>query len=591
MAKVAFLTFYLDYSIGVYVLSSILEDNGHEVAVFFFKQPSREKISWFRPKPDYYEQIDWHGNITGFHSDINPWTAEEIHILAQEIKEYAPDILCISSKSTDNSICQRIIPAIRQYYSGLTIAGGFGPSLSPEFYADLVDYVYIGEAENAINEIAEFAGSGKSLRHLPNIAYKSKGCLYKNQLRQPDINLFTIQRIPAQTFVIEHNKCISSQDNPELIHNQAYSTFFGRGCISSCSYCSAGQWRKFYKHQDITIPKRRNRRLADLMAELNIVKSKGYTFIHFRDEFLCANTKVLLEFFTRYEREICLPFWAYLVPQQVLEHPRLLTAAVDAGLVDTEIGFQSGSDWINRHIFNRRISNKKTLSYARLLAAHHINVKYDFIIFNPAETGKDIALTFELIRKLPKKRCYLQLARLFSFPMAPISSIMQEYTTVKKSTEMYYKTALLYLCRFLLSDDNFNKLLQQRDTLHSNEILQYYQDYIRDHNIEFQIGTHAKAEAITTQRFKRLLGKRQEQEIIVWGKGDYYQDLKHIFSQYKIRHHFDDRGVGPEELKRFLTGLQQSPTPLSIYICTSEKQRVKKLLLTHLPDYQAMIFV
>ena len=67
----------------------------------------------------------------------------------------------------------------------------------------------------------------------------------------------------------------------------------------------------------------------------------------------------------------------------------------------------------------------------KLLSAYKINMKFDFIIGNPAEKYEDIQETFKVIQLLPRKfpmcRNVLVLPRLSNMPFTPIADILSEY--------------------------------------------------------------------------------------------------------------------------------------------------------------------
>jgi len=595
MTKVCFLTFYIDYSVGVYILSSILQKAGYDVSNIFFKLPKSATIEWFKDNPNNMEEINRYGDIIGYNVDVNKWTETEVSLLINQINELSPDILCISSRSTHNELVADILPEIKKRCKTTMIAGGMGPTLEPERYLDLVDYVYLGEAENSIIEIILALEKGKSLINENNICYKKNGQIIKNKLRIPDINLLGFQEIPEKCFYIDNNKIYNFENRSEILKTHSYSTFFGRGCISSCSYCSAGQWRSIYKKENINIKKRRNRSIEDIIEELKRAKQENYSFIHFRDEFLCADTKTLNHFFTLYKKEICLPFWAYLVPAQMLENPETLKIAVNAGFVDTEIGFQSGSDRINRAIFSRRISNKTTMEYAKLLSKYNINMKYDFIVFNPAETKDDISITIKLIQSLPKKRSYLSLCRLFYFPVSPIVNILKDYEHIQHSASYYYSISLIYLLSFLLPENELNKILKDEKMVSSHSFLkEKYKSFLKDNKVDFMIGTHNIPDSITTHRYKRILDNKKYKEVIVWANGNYFNELSDIFSNTNIIHLInDDR----EEIGTMNTNfsspdiLNNVQKPIPIFICSKDKQKVLNIISKDYPDYKGRVYV
>jgi len=595
MAKVTFLTFYNDFSVGVNVLSSLLDTAGHDVSVIFFKLPSTKKIDWFAKDTIYREAVVATGDIIGGNARVNTWTNHEIKLLVELIQNLNPEMLCVSSRTVDNTLAQEVIPKIREKFSGITLAGGFGPTLEPEVYADLVDYVYIGEAESVIREVISNIEHQVSIESMDNICYRKNGKIVRNKLGIPNISDYKIQIIPSNTFYIENNRTYSYEERGEIVNTHTYSTFLGRGCVNACTYCSAGQWFKVYKKEGINVRQRRNRPVEDLIEELRMAKDKGCTFVHLRDEFLSAPTSFLKELFKYYERDVNLPFWAYLVPQQVLSNPDLLKMAVDAGFVDTEVGFQSGSEHINKTIWRRVMPVKESIRYTKMLADYEINMKYDFIICNPAETKEDIKETFKVIQELPKKRAYLYLPRLILFPGSPLveENILGPYLYRRTDFEYYYSIALLYLICFVLTEKEFDLILNDEKMVSSwQRLLDFYKEYLDKHGISFPIGTHDVPSSITTHRYERILKKNNYSDVIVWGSGDYYKDMAFIFDGVSIRYHIDDDPKISSENEYCSPDIfAKIGEPLPVFICSSKKQEIKMRIVSEHPKFLGKIFV
>ena len=592
MIKITFLTFHIDYSIGVNVLSSILQEAGYDVSVIFFKLPAREPISWFKDNPSNMEEINPYGDIIGTNVDVNKWSVDEVNLLVNKINKLSPDLLCISSRSTDKELVIDVLPQIRESCNVTTIAGGFGPTFDPKFYLDFVDYAFIGEAENAILEIASAIEKKVPLSGIDNICYKDNGNIVYNKLRTPDIDLFRYQKIPEETFYIEGNSIFKRNEDNQYIKKHSYSTFIGRGCISTCSYCSAGQWRKIYKKEGINIKKRRNRKVEDIIDELILAKRDGYTFVLFRDEFLCGNINFLKQFFKLYEREVQLPFWAYLIPAQILDHPELLKMAVDAGFVDTEIGFQSGSDRVNREFFTRKIPNKISLDYARLLAEYKVNKKYDFILFNPSETAEDINKTFKLIQNLPKERSYLYFGRLFYFPESPVVEIIKNNQYKQSNFDYYYCIALLYLLCFVMPKSEFEKILVNNELVNSwSKLRSIYKSYLKGHGFEFSVGTHDTPESITTHRYQRIIEKQKYDRIIVWRDESYYKKMSHIFNNISISYIIEDNPSKKNASVFSPSILDTIEDKIPIFICSSRKWEINNRIKRFFPDYKGAVYV
>lgn len=594
MKKITFITFYNDFSVGVNVLSRILTEEGHDVSTIFFKLPCQKPIKWFRKKPGCMETLTPYGDIMGSNSDVNRATDKEIDILIKLIGDLNPDIVCLSTRSPDRDTVLQIMPALRKTFKGLILAGGYGPTFDPETYAEVVDYVFRGEAENRIKELMEKIEKGESIENFDNIAYKRNGKLVINRLCAPDELPLREQTITEQSFYIENERIYKYEERNDLIrYPNAYSIFFGRGCISTCSYCNAGNWKNLYKKEGHIIGMRRNRHIEDVIHELKEIKNTGITFVNFRDEFLTAPLPELKRFFSLYEKEVNLPFWAYLVPQQAINHPELLEMAVDAGFVDTVVGFQSGSDYINRTYFTRKFLNKTHLEYARLLSKYNINIKYDFIVFNPAETDQHVKETFELIQELPKERSYLNCSRLLYLPGTPASQLFAEFEKIPLDFERYYSRALLYLICYVLPKEEFEKVLRDEKLTGSWQNLRlFYKEHLARNNITFPIGTHEIPGSITTHRYERILKKYKYTEVIVWGAGDYYREMAHIFKGTNITYHVDDEQYPQTDLRvsspEILKNVKDSPP---LFVCSPKKLEIKTRIRKDFPRFSGKVFV
>jgi len=82
---------------------------------------------------------------------------------------------------------------------------------------------------------------------------------------------------------------------------------------------------------------------------------------------------------------------------------------VDAGLSLVEMGIQSGSDRINRDVYERHQMKEDVLRATRILHKfkNRIILRYQFILFNEYEEEEDIIETINLIKEIPSP-CSLQ---------------------------------------------------------------------------------------------------------------------------------------------------------------------------------------
>ncbi len=590
--RTAIITFYNDFSVGVNVLSSLLTEHGHPVGVFFFKVPSVSQVNWFAENTrEYMEVINHQGDILAGNAVTNRWTDTEVNLLVDELEKFDPDLLCFSSRTQDDPLAAEVYPVLRKRFQNcVTMAGGFGPSINIKHYALLVDYVFVGEAEGVICDLVDKLERGESLRDVDNMAFMDGETLVKNRLGCPGALKFSKQIFPNNVIYIDRNQVFSKEREKEIAKPHCYSTFLGRGCVQSCSYCAAGHWQDMYKQQGYTVPKRRNRPVDDVIEELAELRNRDVTFVHIRDEYMTGPRNFMLDFFEKYEKRVGLPFWCYLVPQQIVKYPEILQAAVDAGFVDTEIGFQSGSDEINRTVFTRKLRHEVSVEYCHMLASYDINMKYDFIVFNPAERQEHVQQTYDLIRLLPKKRSYIFMPRLFYYDMVPINDILSGVRVQPEEFEAHYIRALSYLLCFVTDKADFEEIMA--DPAISGDwctLKAFYQALLKERDITFNVGTHEVPDSITTPRYGRIIEKNNFLEAVVWGDESYFEPMRHVFPEPMKLHFMGNFTNGHNPLP--VEALDWLNPDLPVFVCTADKQKARAYFNAHHSGRSGQVYV
>ena len=66
------------------------------------------------------------------------------------------------------------------------------------------------------------------------------------------------------------------------------------------------------------------------------------------------------------------------------------------------MGLQSGSDRVNKEVYNRPITSETFLNAARLVKSLGVDAYYDIILDNPYETEEDVLKTLDVILRAPK---------------------------------------------------------------------------------------------------------------------------------------------------------------------------------------------
>ncbi|MFH0923768.1 MAG: radical SAM protein [Candidatus Falkowbacteria bacterium] len=107
-----------------------------------------------------------------------------------------------------------------------------------------VDYVCLGEGENALPELIEKINKNESVDDVLGIAYKKGDAIYKTGFRPlvkdfitPDYDLINVSRYlihPGKDFFFSRSKeyADQAQDNDKLA-----AVMFSRGCVGGCTFC------------------------------------------------------------------------------------------------------------------------------------------------------------------------------------------------------------------------------------------------------------------------------------------------------------------------------------------------------------------
>lgn len=443
MANFVFLTFYDKVCLGPRILSATVKKAGHKSSLIVLKEDSVRKITKNKnKKTNLNYQAYYKGLLRGCMYDINPWTEKELELLYSQLKEMSPDIVCISTRSFWVNLGRPIVRSLKKMLPHVTIvAGGWGPSLEPEKFLDYCDYVCFGEGENTILDIGKALDKGQKLSNIKNIIYLEGTELKRNPVYNPIKNLDEVafpDFDPRDVLLIENNQILSGKD----FHSKTiYDVFAGRGCPMNCTYCMSGRWNSLYKNTyGVRFPKVRLRSPKRCIEELEIAKSKGVLYARIKDEVFPFNKKWVDEFVFLYKEKINLPFFAYLRPE--FHPPEMINKLHEAGLAESGLGIQSGSNQIRRDIYCRKCPNEKMANFAKFLERKKVAFNYDIICHNPFEKTDDLKATFHFLCSLPFAN--IQVFKLKYFPGAPISRMLKEKKPKAEKETTYRWYSILY---------------------------------------------------------------------------------------------------------------------------------------------------
>lgn len=530
MQKVVFVNLYETSYLGTRLLASYLRANGHETHNLLYEEK-------------HYALTDdpIAGEIEGYHMYMNGNVYEQLRTegalpadgrasLAQGIRLEKPDVIGFSTRSTHNYLATELAALFRKTApEALLVAGGYGPTLNPEIYLDAgFDVVVRGDGEEALLELVNAweQRDRAALVTVPGTAWASKWGGARNLLRDQKKDL---SWYPAP---LSGNEFFSYIENGELrrhldpvLSGRTYFTFFGRGCIGTCSYCSGGNWSRMYREEGKKAYKRRNRAIDDVIHELASLPANIDTII-FADEYWGNARDKTKEFFRKYRDQVHRNFFAYLDYEQIVTDAGLFDLVLDAGLMATGIGFQTGSREFALKYYRRKQNFPLLVDYCHKLFYNKVHVNPQFIGGNCYETWDDFMQSVALVRKLPFSietpfNVQLQSTQLKPHPKSPLREIAPRVVTDPMPTrEWYYRAILLELAR-LLDEEAFNALLE----------IGHYREDPKELQKAFRALLFKKQYA----HFSELIATRERTPWYFYGTGEAYQKNKDFFAPLKPR--------------------------------------------------------
>jgi anaerobic magnesium-protoporphyrin IX monomethyl ester cyclase len=210
------------------------------------------------------------------------------------------------------------------------VLGGTGPTAVEQGILrkfDAVDVIVRGEGEQTIIELMDALTTGRDLRTVPGISYRSNGSLGANPPRPRIADLDTLPW-PAYHRL----------DMPIY---QGYGVVTSRGCPYHCTFCSVAP---IWEHQVAL------RSVDSVVAEMQyLFEEYGVTMFLLQDEYFVSDKARMLGFCAAL-RSVGLPVnWKCFTRINLVDE-EMLRAMADAGCVHIRYGVESGSDTVLRRV-------------------------------------------------------------------------------------------------------------------------------------------------------------------------------------------------------------------------------------------------
>lgn len=353
-------------SLGVEYISAYLQRAGHQTALIF--DPSLFELPPFM-----------HKGLARMSNRKNS--------LIERIAQFKPDLIGFSVVSDDYGWACDIAACIKKKMDVPIIFGGVHPSSVPGkvLKEDFVDYVCVGEGEDAVLELVESLNSKGETKSIANIWCKDSGGIIENPPRSLIADLDSLPFPDKDIFYREHNSLV----------NEVYTIAASRGCQYRCNFCFNSYMGQLYKNDRNYL---RRRSVDNVIEELKLAKEKYRTkSIFFTDDSFISDSDWLKEFSSRYKTEINLPFTCLVHPSFVNQEVIKCLAGSKCRVVG--MGIQSIDEQLRKNVLSRPGSNEDIKQAIELFSRTNIYFYVDMILGLPYQEEAELVEAVKFLNK------------------------------------------------------------------------------------------------------------------------------------------------------------------------------------------------
>jgi radical SAM superfamily enzyme YgiQ (UPF0313 family) len=360
-------------SIGLEYIFSYLKQAGQNVDLIF--DPSLFYIP--RGKKNFFKLR----NMFAYSSKI-------IDRQVKEVINSRPDLVGISVFSDTYGFACQIAQKIKEKLNVPIIFGGYHPSSVPEIVIqeECVDYVCIGEGEEAMLDLTKALEQGNDTSFIPNIWTKKNGQLFKNSLRPLLTDLDTLPFPGNPLTYKQYNRFIDS-----------YLIIGTRGCAFNCTFCCEHLWKRLSNGSAHF----RRRSVHNIMEELNLVKNHNHKLktVWFGDPIFTYDLSWLESLCLRYKKEINLPFMCFSFSPYISE--KALKILEDSNCVTVEMGIQTVSEKLRKNILNRHDTNQQIIKAIKLFQQSRVSLLVNILLNVPGQDEEELKNTVRFFSHYP----------------------------------------------------------------------------------------------------------------------------------------------------------------------------------------------
>lgn len=329
----------------------------------------------------------------------HPLDLDGIH---RDVLAYSPDLIGFSSVNSQYEVVIQIADYLRERTDIPSIYGGPCPTVMAEkcIRNASIDYVCVGEGEEALVEFLDRYEEGGDISHIPNIWAKENGSIVQNPVRPLGrLDAF----YPLDFSIYEEMERILE------FRNGWFDYSLIRGCPYNCAHCQSAYLHALYGRKFRVRYAPIERVVENLEDLLNAYRNIRY--FNFNDDTFNVNKRYLVEFCRAYRERI---YERHKVTFNVLSRVDLFDEEIcrslkKAGVRIIKFGVESGSRRVRRRVLNRKITDKAILEAFRICGRHGIETWAFNMIGLPTETREELDQTFRLNAELKPDNFWLSI--------------------------------------------------------------------------------------------------------------------------------------------------------------------------------------
>lgn len=319
--------------------------------------------------------------------------------LESRIASVSPDVVGLTAMTMTLIDVMKTVEIVKKINSNTRVVlGGPHVHLFPEETINLknVDYLVLGEGEEAFKELLDHIDENSNLRKVPGLVFKDKEKVINTGIR-PSIKDLDNLPFPARHLVPyrQYTSLLSKGD-------VATTMFTSRGCPYKCSFCDRPHLGKVFRARSAT----------NVVDELEDCTNMGIREFLVYDDTFTVNKKRVIDICNEIVRRGLDIGWDIrtrvdTINEEVLVHLK------KAGCQGIHYGVEAGTEKILT-VLKKGITIEKVTEVFDLTRKYKIPILAYFMIGNPTETRDDILTTFKVTRDLNPD--FLHMTILTPFP-------------------------------------------------------------------------------------------------------------------------------------------------------------------------------